>query len=153
MRKFFIPLLSTVFGVGYLPLMPGTFGSIAGLLLYQAVRGNFWIYGAAILFTGGTGFFTAGEAEKAFGKKDPRCVVIDEVAGMLVCFLFVPYSFTTMLIGFFFFRLLDTLKPFPAARLQDLHGSVGIMSDDLVAGVYTNIMLQVVVRCASLRIS
>ena len=92
------------------------------------------------------GFLFSGKAEKIFNKKDCRYIVIDEVAGIFISLLFVPYSLKVALIGFFLFRIFDALKPFPAAKLQDLTGSAGIMLDDVIAGIYTNIVLQVVLR-------
>ena len=89
--------------------------------------------------------------EKLLNKKDPGCVVIDEVAGMLLALSFMPYDFRIIFLGFIIFRILDTLKPYPAARLQNMHGAVGVMGDDLVAGIYTNIVLQVILKLSCLR--
>ena len=88
----------------------------------------------------------AGRAEIIFQQKDSRYIVIDEVAGIFLCMAFLPYNAVLLVAGFFIFRLLDTLKPFPAGRLQNLKGSLGIMLDDLVAALYTNIILQIVLR-------
>jgi phosphatidylglycerophosphatase A len=99
------------------------------------------------------GFLTAGQAEKLFCAKDPKFVVIDEVCGMCISLLWVPFSIETAIAAFFLFRLLDTLKPFPAARLEDRHGSLGIMGDDIVAGVYANGILQIALRFASFKTS
>jgi len=88
-------------------------------------------------------------SEKLMRKKDPPCVVIDEVCGMLLGLLFVPYDIKLVIIAFLIFRILDTLKPFPVGRLERLKGSLGIMTDDLVAGLYTNIILQAVVILTS----
>lgn len=83
-------------------------------------------------------------------KKDPRQAVIDEVAGMLLCFAFLPYDIRLVVAGFFVFRLLDTLKPFPASRFDKMSGSIGIMGDDIIAAIYTNIVLQVLLRLLSI---
>ena len=82
--------------------------------------------------------------EKLLNKKDPGCIVIDEVAGMLIALSFMPYDFKIIILGFFFFRILDTFKPYPAGRIQNWHGSAGVIGDDLVAGIYTNILLQII---------
>jgi phosphatidylglycerophosphatase A len=144
-----IKTAATFFGVGYLPFIPGTFGSLAGLALYFCIKGNNPLYLLVLLIVCLAGFVSCGRAEKAFGKKDPKYAVIDEVAGMLISLIFVPYDLRWIIIGFLVFRLLDTLKPFPANRFQNMHGSLGIMGDDIVAGVYCNIVLQVVWRLAA----
>ncbi len=141
---YFIKVAATFFYVGYLPLVPGTFGSIAGLILYFFLKGNSLLYLAAVLLIGFLGFVCSGRAEKIFATQDPKYVVIDEVTGMLISLAFLPYDIKWVVIGFFLFRLLDTLKPFPASRFQRMHGSLGIMGDDIVAGIYCNIVLQIV---------
>jgi len=149
-----IKLLSTVFFVGYLPLMPGTFGTIAGLWLYLFyIKGNnalLFIYTLVFLFIG---LLITGRAEKLFNRKDPKNIVIDEVCGILICFLFVPFDLRLALIGFMVFRILDAVKPYPCSRLESLKGSLGIMSDDIIAGLYTNIVLQAFLRLASFKVS
>lgn len=144
---------STFFYLGYLPLIPGTFGSLAGIFLFYLVKDNPGIYVLLILFTLALGFWLSGRVERITHKKDPSCVVIDEVCGMLLSLIFIPAQPKFIILAFFLFRLLDTLKPYPADKLQRLRGGVGIMSDDIVAGFYTNLILQVVLRLVSLRIS
>jgi phosphatidylglycerophosphatase A len=140
--------------VGYLPFIPGTFASIAGILLIYLLKDNSFIY---ILFTVVLiilGFLISGKAEKIFNKKDARFIVIDEVSGMLLSLLlFIPYDIKLIVMAFILFRILDAFKPYPSDRLQRLAGSIGIMSDDIVAGLYTNIILQIVSRLVSLRAS
>ncbi|MFC1675385.1 phosphatidylglycerophosphatase A [Candidatus Omnitrophota bacterium] len=148
-----VKLLSTFFGVGYFPLIPGTAASLAALFLYYLLKGNPAICAVFTLLFLAVGFLVAGPAEKIFGRKDPRCIVIDEVAGMFLCLVFLPYDPRLVWMAFFVFRVLDTLKPYPAGRLQDLKGGLGVMADDIVAAVYTNLVLQAVVRLASLNIS
>jgi len=151
--KFLTLTISTFFYIGYLPLIPGTFGSLAGLGLYFLIKENSFLY---IFFTAGIillGFLLSGKAEGLLNKKDARCIVIDEVGGMLLSLLFIPYDIKIALLAFLIFRALDILKPYPARRLQHLKGSRGIMLDDLVAGLYTNIILQVVLRFASCKLS
>jgi phosphatidylglycerophosphatase A len=145
-------IVSTFFGIGYLPFIPGTFGSIAGVFLFFLMR-DVRVYAAVNALIVVAGFLTGGKTEKFFNKKDPSRVVIDEVAGMLLTLACVPPRITMVIIAFFLFRLLDTVKPYPADRLQQLKGSAGIMVDDIVAAVYANIVLQVVMRLASLRTS
>lgn len=153
LRNPLIKIISTFFYVGYLPLIPGTFGSAAGLFLFYLLHKSIFIYAASLLVLMLLGFLTCGEAEKIFKKKDAGYIVIDEVIGMLLSLLFIPYDIKLVIIAFFLFRLLDTLKPYPAGRLQEARGSIGIISDDIIAGLYTNIILQAVLRLASLRAS
>ncbi|HTY45328.1 MAG TPA: phosphatidylglycerophosphatase A [Patescibacteria group bacterium] len=143
-------IVSTFFGIGYLPFVPGTFGSIAGVLLFFLMR-DIRVYAAITAVILIAGFLTAGKTERALAKKDPSCVVIDEVAGMLLTLACVPPRIDFAVIAFFLFRLLDTVKPYPADRLQLLKGSAGIMVDDIIAAVYANVVLQVVMRLASVR--
>ncbi|MBI4707024.1 MAG: phosphatidylglycerophosphatase A [Candidatus Omnitrophica bacterium] len=149
-RDFIAKFFASCFGIGYLPLIPGTFGSIAGLFLVYLVRNNTAAYIVAMIVVVVLGFLLSGPAERAVGKKDARCIVIDEVSGIMVSFLFIPFEIKFVVFGFFVFRLMDTLKPYPAGKLQCLKGSTGIMLDDLIAGIYTNLVLQVVLRLASL---
>jgi len=152
-RKFTFKTLSTFFYIGYLPFMPGTFASIVGVFLFYLIKDNSVMH---ILFTLTLiilGFLVAGKAEEIFQRKDARCIVIDEVAGMLLSLTFIQHDLKLVIIAFIIFRILDALKPYPAGPLQNLKGSLGIMSDDIVAGLYTNIILQVILRLASLRAS
>lgn len=149
MRNFLIRIVSTFFYTGYLPFIPGTFGSFAGLGVFFFVKNNIFIYLSAILIFTVLGFMFAGKAEELFNKRDPKYVVIDEVVGILLTFLFLPfYDVRIYVLGFLLFRLLDTLKPNPANWLQRLDGSAGIMGDDIAAAIYANVILQVVARFA-----
>lgn len=144
---FLIKAISTVFFIGYLPLIPGTFGSLAGIGFFYLLKGatvvNYFLF---ILVTIVLGLITSGWTEKLLNKKDPGCIVIDEVAGMLIALSFIAYDFKLIFLAFLIFRILDTLKPFPAGRLQHWRGSVGVLADDLIAGIYTNIVLQVIIK-------
>jgi len=145
-------LIATFFYIGYLPYVPGTFGSLAGVGLFLSLGGNFGIELVVLGIVLWLGFLASTKVERALDRKDPSCVVIDEVAGMMITFLFIPINAMSVVIGFLVFRLLDTLKPFPAYGLQKLHGGLGIMGDDIVAGVYSNIVLQAVLRLASFKV-
>lgn len=152
-RDSIIKIISTFFYLGYLPLIPGTFGSIAGIFLFYLLHKSAFIYIAALLVLILLGFLVCGEAEKIFKKKDARYIVIDEVIGMLLSLMFIPDDIKLVIIAFFLFRLLDTIKPYPAGRLEEVKGSMGVLADDIIAGLYTNIILQVVWRLASFRTS
>ena len=149
--NFFIKLVATFFYTGYFPLIPGTFASFLGLILFFILSINTTLYILFTLCILALGFLVSGRAEQILAQKDSRYIVIDEVAGMLFSFislLFFRYDLLIILIGFLLFRLLDTLKPYPASKIQGMHGSIGIMGDDIVAAIYTNIILQVVLRGA-----
>ena len=150
---FIIKIISTFFYCGYLPFIPGTFASMVGIFLYYLIKDSIFIYTLFTLIFIILGFLITGKAEKIFNKKDARCIVIDEIAGMLVALMFIPYSLKLVIMGFVLFRILDALKPYPAGRLQELKGSIGIIADDILAGLYTNIILQLVLRFASFRTS
>lgn len=142
-------LLSTLFYLGYVPVFPGTLASLvaaSAVLLLKPLPGLFYLLtGITVL----VGFLVSGKAEKAFGRKDPPCVVIDEAAGMFISLLGLPPTLYTAACAFVLFRAFDIIKPFPLRGIQTLSGSAGIMGDDLVAGLYTNIILQAVLRMAS----
>ncbi|MBU1726323.1 MAG: phosphatidylglycerophosphatase A [Candidatus Omnitrophica bacterium] len=150
---FVILSITSCFGLGFLPFIPGTFGSLAGLFLYYLLRYNTGIHLLVTILILLLGFFLSGVSERILNKKDARCIVIDEVGGMLISFLFLPYDIKFLIIGFFLFRLFDCLKPYPVGRLERLKGGIGVMSDDIIAGIYANIVLQLVFRLASFKIS
>ncbi len=153
MRSLIIKTVSTFFYLGYLPLIPGTFASIAGIFLFFLIKDSIFIYILSTLLFIVLGLLVTGRAEKIFNQKDARYIVIDEVAGMFLALVFIPYDIRSVTIAFILFRILDALKPYPADKLQNLEGSIGIMSDDIVAGLYTNIILQAVLRVASFKAS
>ena len=139
-----IMAIATGFYTGYLPKAPGTWGSVVGFILYyflHAVALPTYLIIVGVLLV--VGFFTAGSAEKILDRKDPGCVVIDEIVGMLITLTAAPPSPLTWLLGFLLFRFFDIVKPFPA-RLIDkrIQGGVGIMLDDVVAGLYGFLALQ-----------
>ena len=132
---------------GYFPIAPGTAGSAAGLAVYALLRwiGSPLAEAAAIVALFTAGVLSATAAERHFGGTDPGPVVIDEVVGMLVTLAFIPATPAAAVAGFLIFRVLDVIKPFPANRLEDLHGGIGIMADDVMAGVYGNVCLRILI--------
>lgn len=130
--------VATVLGIGYVPFAPGTFGSAAGLAVFAAVRasGGPVVEALTIVLVFLVGAWAATAAETHFGHIDPGPVVIDEVLGMLVTLAFLPVSVTGALVGFVLFRVFDVIKPPPCNSLEALPGGWGVMSDDLMAGVY-----------------
>lgn len=146
--RFTVKLISTFFFVGYSPILPGTTASLVAICIYYFVKGSIF-YLLFTLISIIAGFYLSGRAEEIFKKKDAECIVIDEVAGVFLSFIFIPYNPKLLIIGFILFRILDGIKPYPADKLQRLEGSIGIMSDDIVAGLYTNIILQLILRLSS----
>jgi phosphatidylglycerophosphatase A len=134
--------LATALGVGYLPLAPGTFGSIAGLLLWAVVPASASFQGVTIAVLFVAGAWSASIAERHFGRTDPGQVVIDEVMGMLITLFLNPVGWAGAILGFVFFRVADVVKPYPANRLERLHGGVGVMADDGMAAIYANVALR-----------
>lgn len=141
-----IKVITSFFYLGHSPFMPGTVGSLGGLIVYFLVKNNEILYAFSMLFLFVLGVMFAGEAEKIYKRKDARMIVIDEACGMLLALFFVPISMFSVILGFFIFRILDILKPPPARRMEHLTGSLGVMFDDIVAALYTNLILQVVFR-------
>jgi len=143
-------LCATCAYLGYVPIAPGTFGSALGLVLFWAVRGtgSAGIEAAvmAVLFV--VGVWSGTVAERHFRGVDPGPVVIDEVFGMLVTLAFLPVSMTGAIVGFFVFRLLDIVKPWPARRFEALHGGLGIMADDGMAAIYGNLLMRALIVIA-----
>lgn len=148
-RKHTVKIISTFFYLGYLPFIPGTFASIAGVVLFYLIKDSVFMHPLLTLLFIILGLLVTTEAEKIFNKKDARCIVIDEISGMLLALLFIPYDIRLIIVAFILFRILDALKPYPANKLQTMKGSIGIMGDDIVAGLYTNIILQVALRLAT----
>lgn len=130
--------------IGYFPVAPGTIGSLAGLAVYGALRAANasavadLVVIVALFFAGA---WSGTLAERHFGGTDPGAGVIDEVVGMLVTLWAQPATWVVAFIAFFLFRLLDIVKPWPAARLESLHGGLGMMADDVMAAVYANLLL------------
>jgi len=144
--KGIVRFLATGFYTGEMPIIPGTWGTLPGLALAIYVFGVDVQYQILItVVTIAISVVLASAAEKELGH-DAKPIVIDEVAGMLVTLVFIPRVWYYYLLGFVFFRAMDVLKPFPARRLESLPSGWGITADDVAAGIYANILLQVVVH-------
>lgn len=132
-------------GVGYAPVAPGTVGSAAGVVVFLVLRylGAGPIAETAVI-AGLTiaGGWSGTVAERHLGTTDPGIGVIDEVAGMLLTLYLLPAAWGLVLVGFLAFRVLDVFKPFPARRLEALHGGWGMMADDLLVALYGNLALR-----------
>ena len=130
--------------IGFFPIAPGTIGSAAGVAIYLVCRRlgipNFELPLIIALFAAGIAL--TKPCEEQLGCVDPGPIVIDEVMGMLITLFMIPVGWGGLLLGFFFFRVFDVVKPFPARRLERLHGGWGVMSDDAMAAVYSNLLLR-----------
>jgi phosphatidylglycerophosphatase A len=153
------------FGVGWIPVAPGTFGSVLGLLWFGLLllTGSVWVYAAGTLAGIALSVWLCGYAEKALGQTDPGSVVLDEVAALPVCFLgwvmfvawhtgslpsvayFLSAQNWLLTLGVFAaFRFFDVAKPWPVYQSQSLPGGWGITVDDALAGVYVNVLVLLV---------
>lgn len=169
-RDFFALAIATC-GVGYIPLAPGTWGSLLGVALYLLS----FAFGHHVVFAGGErsrftqeqvwtveltgvlvaiflitmlGIWASSRAERLLKRKDPPVVVIDEVAGQMIALLSGPlwiHTWWSIVTGFLLFRLFDIWKPYPIRRLEDLEAGLGIMTDDIAAGAYALILNSVLI--------
>ena len=149
--NFLARIISTGLGVGYFPLAPGTMGSLAILIVYwicpeiSSLQLSMIIVGLSVI-----GIYsvtiTENEVKSKLGQdrgNDPGIIVIDEVIGMLVALLFIPKTTFFLITAFILFRIFDIAKPYPARKMEKLHGGWGIVLDDVVAGIYANIVIQI----------
>lgn len=165
----YLALAVATWGVGYIPGAPGTYGSAVGIGVYllvqsagaqasaiAAARGwnaaalaSFRVTLMLLVIAGITlaGVWAATRVETLLGRKDPGVVVADEVAGQLIAFLFVPADagWWAIIAGFVLFRLFDIWKPYPIRRLEALKSGLGVMADDVLAGVYAAIVMSLLV--------
>ena len=141
-------LFATGWGAGYLPLAPGTWGSLQGLVLlwlaYWASPDYFKILaGGLLILAVYPAVQASGRLARGRGREDPQEVVVDETLGQMLCLLWVPAAWEWHLAAFLLFRFCDIVKPFPVDRSERLPGGLGIVADDLVAGLYAGCTLKV----------
>jgi phosphatidylglycerophosphatase A len=144
MNRFFL-LFATGFGVGYSPIAPGTLGTLIAIPIYyflSTIRSPIYEVTLTAFF-----FFSLWISEKAeifFGKRDDPRIVIDEMMGFLITMLWIPKTALFIIIGFFLFRFFDIVKPPPIRLIERARGGFGVVLDDVVAGVYSNIILHLI---------
>lgn len=139
-----IMALATGLYVGKIPKAPGTWGSLAAFLPWLLIKDlplpTYLLLLVAVFILG---FFVSGSAEKILNSPDAGCIVIDEILGMFITLAAAPDHPAAWLLGFFLFRIFDIAKPFPVSWFdQRIHGGIGIMMDDVIAGIYGLISLQ-----------
>ena len=143
-------IIATFFGTGFSPFAPGTAGATLAAVFYilfhhyQIIVNNPFIFVSLIFATSLIGIYSTNKLSAEWGK-DPSKVVIDEAVGMWITMLFVPFSYLNLIIGFTLFRLFDIFKPLGIRNLEKLNGGLGVMADDVLAGIYANVVLQIII--------
>ncbi|HXJ36780.1 MAG TPA: phosphatidylglycerophosphatase A [Candidatus Eisenbacteria bacterium] len=144
-------VLATAGGAGYAPVAPGTVGALVALPLVPwiaALRAQSWSLATGlVLVIVVVAIWVAGRAEAIFGQVDHSRIVVDEVAGIAAAALFVPATWVAAGIVFVVFRVFDVVKPFPAGAIdRGVHGGLGVVGDDVVAGVYAGVVTRVLLE-------
>jgi phosphatidylglycerophosphatase A len=142
-------IIATFFYIGYLPVAPGTWASLATTALVYFIspywQAPVYIQIVIIFAVFLLGIPASSQAEKHFDKKDPRACVIDEVAGQMISLLLIPHSIVLYAAGFLIFRFFDILKPFPIKHLEKAPHGIGIMIDDVGAGLFSLALLHLLI--------
>ncbi len=134
---------ATGFGSGYSPIAPGTAGSAVGLIFVWGMSAlSLAGQVAAIVVVTVISVIAADIVATSVGLKDPGIIVADEIAGMMVTMVALPFTLKSAVVGFLLFRVMDVVKPPPARRFEQLKGGVGVVADDLMAGVYAHLVLR-----------
>ena len=129
--------VASVGGAGYAPIASGTVGSLVAAIALWLIPFSPTALLATLVVVTIVGVWAGSRVERALGAKDPGVIVIDEVAGMFLAVLFLPRTLPVLVSAFLLFRLFDIWKPYPARQIQELHGGLGVMLDDLIAGAYS----------------
>lgn len=145
-----VRLISTFFYIGEIPLAPGSMATAAATLLAFFLHDSVWMYLSVLAIVTVLGFRVSGRMEEIKKQKDPSCIVIDEVAGCLIAFFLLPFNAPVVWTTFFLFRAFDMFKIYPVNRFEEKEAATGIMMDDIVAGIYTNLTMQIAVRLAGM---
>ncbi len=140
-KKFIAISLATIFGVGFFPVAPGTFGSLAAVGLFYLIEDKF-IFLLITIFFLSVSFPVSSKAATIFKEKDPKQIVIDEFVGQALILCFIPKETTFILLAFILFRLFDIFKIYPANLAEKKPGAKGIILDDLVATGYSLLLIQ-----------
>jgi phosphatidylglycerophosphatase A len=148
MSEKLILLLATWFRVGHLPYIPGTWGSLAAVPLWWFLQPlSPLAYGLTVILLGLASIYLCGQAEFYFQQADTPCIVLDEVVGQLIALAACPVNVYAVGLGFVLFRLFDIIKPYPIGLIDArLNGGLGIVLDDVLAGLYAGIILYILLR-------
>jgi len=150
-------LAGTFFGAGKLRPGPGTWGSLAALVIWRAVAGflpRTWLSPTALFLAAASfivGTLAAGRVARELGAEDPSCVVIDEVSGQWLALAAAPLDWKSLLAAFILFRAFDILKPPPLRHLERIPGGAGIMLDDIGAGLYAAVVVRLLLHWGVLK--
>jgi phosphatidylglycerophosphatase A len=146
-KERFSILVSSFFYLGYSPVAPGTVGTLGAVLLFYLISGfsnlEYVLFTIVFIILS---VWVSGVTRTNLGESDPGIIVIDEVCGFLVTMILIPPSIINIALGFLLFRFFDILKPPPIRRSETLPGGLGIVADDVLAGIYANILLQIFAR-------
>jgi phosphatidylglycerophosphatase A len=136
--------IATMGFVGYLPVAPGTWGSLVAAIFAAFLNPSLTVQAVLIVIGFVIGTISSTVAERVIGQTDSGHIVIDEFIGFLVSVVYLPQTYGYFIAAFFLFRFFDILKPFPIRQAErTLKGGFGIMTDDVLAGIYTNAILQI----------
>ena len=138
-------VLSTWFGIGLFPVAPGTLGTLGAIpfVIFLIDIGVLYKILILVIFAA-IAVWVSGRAENLLKNHDPSAVVIDEVAGFFLTMFFLPFSWLNLALGFILFRFFDILKPYPIKRLERLKDGIGIVMDDLLAGLYAYAVVRII---------
>lgn len=140
---FVLKNIATLGFVGYVPIAPGTLGSLVAFFVFISLKPSILIHFIILFFVIPLGVISSRYAEKVFNERDSKKIVIDEFCGYLVSVILLPLNLFYTLSAFFLFRFFDILKPFPIRKIESIRGGKAIVADDLVAGMYANLILQI----------
>ena len=143
-------LIATFFYLGYFPFASGSLAGMAGGAIAIFLHRVPFLHLIFFAIVTALGFYASDRMEKWMKEKDPSCIVIDEVAGVLIAFFMLPVRPSVVISAFFLFRAFDMFKIYPANKFEEIKGGSGVMMDDIVAGIYTNLVMQIAVRLAGI---
>jgi len=149
-KRFGVILLATGLYSGYLPFASGTYGTVVAVGIVWLAQGlPLWAYLGMTALLCVAGVWSAGEANRIFGKADARYIVIDEIVGFLITMIAIPVTGKWLIWGFVLFRLFDIVKPPPAKYFdRRVKTGLGVVMDDVIAGIYGNILLHLMMRAS-----
>ena len=146
MKRFLVTLFGSFFYTGFFVFAPASFASLVWLLLYLFIPGGSWLVSpSSLVILTPIAIYLSWEMERYYGE-DASEIVIDEFVGMQVTFFAMDPSISVGIAGFILFRIFDILKPFPVGELQKLKGGLGVVADDVLAGIYARIVLYLLIR-------
>jgi phosphatidylglycerophosphatase A len=148
--KFLATAFASCLGIGFFPFAPGSVATVAGIALIFLLHHSMPLYLVVMFGLLALAIPACTYLEREFNRKDPGLLVIDEVVGVMIALLGLPLTTPVVIVGFFLFRAFDMFKIYPINKFEALPGGLGIMLDDVMAGLYTNIILHMAIRYAGL---